>query len=86
MTWYIYHWLKVLLLRKKPTIAEKNSYKGKHLIGTGLQFQRFSLLSSWWGALWYAGRHDEEETAESSTSRSKGSRRRPYHTGCSLNI
>jgi hypothetical protein len=23
-------------------------YKRKHLIGAGLQFQRFSLLSSWW--------------------------------------
>jgi hypothetical protein len=23
------------------------SYKGKHLIRAGLQFQRFSLLSSW---------------------------------------
>jgi hypothetical protein len=26
---------------------QANSYKGKHLIGAGLQFQRFSLLSSW---------------------------------------
>jgi hypothetical protein len=24
-----------------------NSYKRTHLIGAGLQFQRFSLLSSW---------------------------------------
>ena len=24
-----------------------NSYKGKHLIGAGLQFQKFSPLSSW---------------------------------------
>jgi hypothetical protein len=28
-----------------------NSYKGKHLIGAGLQFQRFSPLSSRWEAM-----------------------------------
>jgi hypothetical protein len=27
--------------------------KGKHLIGSGLQFQRFSPLSSWW-EIWQA--------------------------------
>jgi hypothetical protein len=27
-----------------------NSYKGRHLIGAGLQFQRFDPLSSWWEA------------------------------------
>ena len=34
-----------------------NSYKGKHLIGSSLQFQRFSQLSLWWGAWWHAGKH-----------------------------
>jgi len=34
-----------------------NSYKGKDLIGTGLQFQRFSLLSSWWEVWQCAGRY-----------------------------
>jgi hypothetical protein len=50
-----------------------NSYKRKHLIGVSLQFQRFSPLSSWWEAWWYAGRHDAGEGAESSTSVSVGS-------------
>jgi len=36
--------------------------------GTGLQFQRFSLLSSWRGAWWIAGRHGAGEGDESSTS------------------
>jgi hypothetical protein len=44
-----------------------NSYKGKHLIGVGLQFQRFSLLSSWQEIWQCAGRHDAGE-AESSAS------------------
>ena len=46
-----------------------NSYKGKHLVGAGLQFQRFRPLSSWWEAWQHAGRHgargaegSEEET------------------------
>ena len=34
-----------------------NSYKGKHLIGTGLQFERFSPLSSWWEAWQHTVRH-----------------------------
>ena len=38
-----------------------NSYKEKHLIGAGLQFQRFSPLSSWWEAWQRAGRHGAEE-------------------------
>ena len=46
----------------------RNSYKGKHLIGAGLQFQRFSP-SSWW----HTGRPDAREVAESSTSASSGS-------------
>jgi hypothetical protein len=45
-----------------------NSYKGKHLTGVGLQFQRFSSLLSWWEAWQHAGRHGAGEKAESSTS------------------
>ena len=44
-----------------------NSYKEKHLIEAGLQFQRFSPLS-WWEAWQYAGRHGAREGAESSTT------------------
>ena len=47
-----------------------------HLIRAGLQFQRFSSLSSWWEAWQHAGRHDAEEGAEGLTSWSAGSRRR----------
>jgi hypothetical protein len=45
-----------------------NSYKRKHLIGTGLQFQRLSPLASWWETWQSAGRHDAGEGAENSTS------------------
>jgi hypothetical protein len=45
-----------------------NSYKGKHLIGAGLQFQRFGPLSSWWEAWQHSHRHGVEGGAESSTS------------------
>ena len=46
-----------------------NSYKGKHFIGAGLQFQRFRTWQ-------HAGRHGAREGAESSASSSAGSRRR----------
>lgn len=49
-----------------------SSYKGKHLIGPGLQFQSFSPLSSWWEVRQHPGRHG----AESSTSWSKGNSKR----------
>lgn len=39
-----------------------NSYSGKHLIGAGLQFQRFSPLS-WWEAWWRTGRHGSGEVS-----------------------
>jgi hypothetical protein len=35
-----------------------NSYKGKHLIGAGLQFLRFNPLSSEQEAWQHTGRHD----------------------------
>jgi hypothetical protein len=50
--------------------------KRKHLTGVYLQFQRFSPLSSWQGALWHAGRHGAGEVAETSTFGSTGSRKR----------
>ena len=34
-----------------------NSYKGKHSIGAGLQFKRFSLLSSWKEGWQHPGRY-----------------------------
>jgi hypothetical protein len=48
------------------------SYKGQHLIGAGLQVQRFSQLSSWWEVLQHLGRHGVGGT-ESSISSSEGS-------------
>jgi hypothetical protein len=51
-------------------------YKGIHLIGDGLDFQRFSSLSSWWEAWQHSGRHGVGECAESSTSRWAGIRKR----------
>ena len=48
-----------------------NSYKG-HLIGVGLQVQRFSPLSLWEEAWQHPGRHGARK-AESSTFCSKGS-------------
>jgi hypothetical protein len=42
--------------------------KGGHLTGTGLQFQRFSPLSSWQEAWQHSGRHGVIEGAKSSTS------------------
>ena len=55
-----------------------NSYKGKHLIGADLQFQRFSPLSSRWEAWQHAGKHGSQR-AEISTSWSIGSSRRLSH-------
>jgi hypothetical protein len=43
-----------------------NSYKGKHLIGAGLQFQRFSPLSCQ-EAWWHTGRHNAGEVVDTST-------------------
>ena len=53
-------WVVVLV---RVSIAVKrhhdhgNSYKGKHFIGAGLWFQRFSPLSSWQEAWWHVSRH-----------------------------
>lgn len=40
-----------------------NSYKGKYLIGTCLQVQKFSSLSAWWEARQLASRHAPGEGA-----------------------
>jgi hypothetical protein len=40
---------------------EGNAYKGQHLIGAGLLFQRFSPFSSWYEAWQYPGKHDAGE-------------------------
>jgi hypothetical protein len=53
-----------------------NSYKGKRLIGAGLQFQRLNPLLSWWEAWQRVGRQSVGEEAESFTSPSTGSRKR----------
>jgi hypothetical protein len=53
-----------------------NSYKRKHLIGAGLQFERFCPLSTWWEVWQHADRHGAGEVAESFTSESTGSRKR----------
>ena len=45
-----------------------NFYKGKYLIESGLQFQRFSPLSPWQEAWQYAGRHGAGEGGKSSIS------------------
>jgi hypothetical protein len=38
----------------------------KELIRIGVQFQRVSPLSSWWGAWLYTGRHADGDIVESS--------------------
>jgi hypothetical protein len=55
---------------------QSNSYTGKHFIRAGLQFQRFSPLSSWWEAQWHTRRHGCGEGAEVLHLEKKGSRRR----------
>jgi hypothetical protein len=63
----------------KKYCDHSHSYKGKNLIRAGLQFQRFSSLSSWWEAWWHAGTHGAGEVAESSTSGSADSRKKEWH-------
>jgi len=42
-----------------------NLYKGKHLLGAGLQVQRLSaLMLSWWEACWHAGRRGAGDGGE----------------------
>lgn len=64
-----------IIMKKHP--EPRNSSKGKHLLGAGLQFQKLNPWSSWQEVLWHAGRHGAgEEVAESSTSWSAGSRKK----------
>ena len=62
------YYLIVVLYRVSIAVKKHhdqgNSYKDKHLIGAGLQFQRFSPLSSWQ----HPGRQCALEGAECSTS------------------
>ena len=67
-------------------LPQSNSYKGKHFIGTGLQNQRFTPLSSWWGAWQCAGRHGAREGAESSMWIHRQQKETVCHTGTSLSI
>jgi hypothetical protein len=61
------HWLSRGFIAVKRSHDQGNSYKGKHLTGAALQFQRFSQLS-WQEAQQHAGRHGAGEGAESCTS------------------
>ena len=45
-----------------------NSYKGKHLMGAGLQFQTFRTLSSQQEAWWHVDRRGAAGGAKSCTS------------------
>lgn len=47
-------------------MTAETSYKEEQIIRADLHFQRFSPLSLWWEACWYAGRHGPREVAESS--------------------
>jgi hypothetical protein len=57
-----------------------NSYKGQHLIGSGLQFQWFSPLPPWQEAWHHAGRHGAGEVAESSPSCSSCSQKKTTYS------
>ena len=62
-----------------------NSYKGKHFIWAGLQFQIFSPLSSWQETWQLSGRHHAIKGAESSVSWLTGSKEETwFHIGQSL--
>ena len=55
---HLFQWSSIALKRQH---GHSNFYKEKHLIVAGLQFQRFSTLSSWWEAWQHTGRHDAGE-------------------------
>jgi hypothetical protein len=63
-----------------------NSYKGEHLIGAGLQFQRFNPLSSWWEVWQLLGRHGARRAESSTFSPGDSKRNTVSHTGQSLSI
>lgn len=85
----LYHCLSEALVAVKGHCDHGNSFKGKHLIGTGLRkfkglVQRFSSLLSWQETWQSAGRHGVGEVAQRSTSRLAGSRRRATLIGPAL--
>ena len=52
----------------RVSVAVKNTitmvpFKGKHLVGASLQFQRFSLLLQWWYIWLCAARHGSRDVA-----------------------
>jgi hypothetical protein len=53
---------------KKRHHDQGNSYKGKHLIGAGLQFLRFSPFLPWQETWQHVGRHGAGEVTERFTS------------------
>jgi hypothetical protein len=55
-----------------------NSCKGQHLIGAGLQVQRFIPLSSRWEAWQYPGRYGVMEGVQSSIFCSKGNQEKAH--------
>ena len=63
---------------EKTCFEHSTSYKGKQLIGAGLQIQKFSPLLSWWEIVWLVVRHGATG-AQGSTSGSAGSRMRETH-------
>lgn len=72
---YFFSLLMPCLLTVSIAVKRRHdSYKGNHLTGAGLQFQRFSPLSSWSETCWHGVRQGAGEVAESSTSGSTGSR------------
>jgi hypothetical protein len=48
--------VRVSIAVKRHNDDHSNSYKRTHLVGAGLQFQRFHPLSSWQEAWWGEGR------------------------------
>lgn len=48
--------LSYISVAVKRQHGQGSSYKGKHFIGAGIQFQSFSALSLWQEAGWHAGR------------------------------
>ena len=74
----VLYYIVVLVLAVKRHHDQDNAHKEQHLIGAGLQFQKFSPLFSWLEAQQssqHAGKHGTREGTESSTSWSASSRK-----------
>jgi hypothetical protein len=69
---FIILFLYIVLVRVSIALKrhheQDNPYTRQHLIGAGLQVQRFSSLSSRWEAWQHPGRHGAGKGAEISTS------------------